>query len=105
MVWQSRALDLGEDRDPSSNTSLSLSHPKDAQTNTGFPLSTASKIQAGNRKSIPGEHQIHINTARKPKVAATEAHIPKNKPRDHTNQRLKCFEHTDLRPQYKERDN
>lgn len=63
---------------PTPNTSLSLSHPKDAQINTGFPVRAASKIQVGNGKTIPGEHQSHINASTKPRVAATEAHILKN---------------------------
>lgn len=68
-------------------------------------MSAASEIQVGSRKTITGEHQIYINAARKPKVSATEAHILKNKPRDHSSQRLKCFENVDMRPQYKEGGN
>lgn len=65
MVWQSReGAGFGGRQRSSFNTSLSLSHPKDAQINTGFPVSTASQIQVGNRKTIPGEDQIHTNAAR-----------------------------------------
>lgn len=105
MAEQSTAQDSGAASDPTPNTSLSLSHPKDVPINTGFPVSAASEIQVGSRKTITGEHQIYINAARKPKVSATEAHILKNKPRDHSSQRLKCFENVDMRPQYKEGGN
>ena len=68
---------LGGSQQPDSQRLL---HPKDTQMNTGFPVSAASNIHIGEGKTIPGEHQIHRNAARKPKVAATEAHTLTNKP-------------------------